>query len=169
MPTMQKLQEVTGYTRDGLNKIFQSVDLDLPLVERGLARQFTRDNFVELMFLTSVLRIVKDYGEAERVAKMWKTMERDNTLDPFWVINPRTGFFDTKGELRYGGFSDPEMSVLSLQTYVSDSEADAGYRGDDNARRAGTYAGASSVIVFDLADMVRRVDELFEKVAEEGA
>lgn len=161
MSTMQKLQELTGYTRDGLNKIFQSVPFDLPPVDRGRTRQFTREHFVELMFFTSVLRIVQDYAQAKRVARKWKAMELEGTLDPFWVVNPRMGFFDVKGELLYGAFSDADMSVRSLQSYVSDSESDAGYSGDGNARRAGTYAGASSLIIFDLADMVRRVDALF--------
>ena len=162
MATMQKLQELTGYTRDGLNKIFQGrARFNLPPVEPGQARRFTRDHFVELAFFTAVLRIVHDYDDASMVARRWMVLRRAGKMPPFWAVNPRYGFFDRRGMLLDRGFSSPDMSVHSLQTYVNEDDEEAGYPDDSKPRRRLGFSSASSIVIFDLADLVRRADELF--------
>jgi hypothetical protein len=150
-PTLQEIAAVAGCDYDFINNRIRRGDLTTKLkpVEPPTAREFTRQNALEIAFLSALVDIGYKPLDAKRRTKEWLRLEKDDELHPYWAENRKRGC----GEF----FSNPELGFVDLSTMLSDGIG-GGWGKDE-----GEHLNATHIAVIHVAEIVRRVDTLFPR------
>lgn len=157
---MKALETITGYTRDGLVKLMARVEFssDFPTGRQGQRTLYSRENAVELGFVCALLRSGANTADARAIAADWLQREIVGKRPNFWAFNPKDGFSDVNG-VRGIPFTDDTMRVRDLHVALSD-DSPSGWVGDPVP--TGTQRDAAVIVIIDMTEIIRRVDELGE-------
>ncbi|RME99589.1 MAG: hypothetical protein D6773_12680 [Alphaproteobacteria bacterium] len=111
--TMQKMIEVSGLSRDAINKIVaRHLVTKIPEGKHGLTRVFTRDNAFEILCFAA-LEGTKG-SEAAQVVRHWRLMRAESKLPNFWLFGAREPLVRGNGKPNGVGFNNPNMAVQAL-------------------------------------------------------
>lgn len=143
---MKTVLQVSGSTRDAVNKLMERVGLSTPVPEAapGVAREFSRANVLEISFRVALMRGGVSAAEAAALAAEWVAKESAGKLAAYWAANPR----DVFGHGLRGctlDFSAGETTAADLAALLPDSPMDQS-------------EPAATLVVINRAEIVRRVD-----------
>lgn len=149
--TMDKLQDLTGYARVSLNKVFSRVDLvhELEPGTRGRARVFSEESAFEIACLCHLLRVGIDGPFATTTVREFLKWRADGKLPPFWTYNPMR-------PLSFGFPHNGQWKIESMAEQFADN-IKGGWGGDPEPERE--HQPASSLVVINLHEIDRRVRE----------
>lgn len=158
-PTRQEIADVAGCDSDFVSNIVNRglLNSKLPKTSAGVARDFTRVNALEISFITALVAIGRAPIVAGEIVSDWVKREKKGDLPPWWVENPKTGNGTFLAEA-------PEKMTVA-QFFRDDTFADdigSGELLNENSDlHAKGHKSASCISFIHVADIVRRVDELF--------
>lgn len=171
--SMKELLEITGHTRVGLTQLIsrKHVRTDYAKPAPGLPRYFSRENALELAFMSAVLPICTDADIAARAAAELMQYERQGHLAENYALNARIGPFDEAKMLSAVPFNDNQMPVEALRTVLLDREPEGGL-GHAEEPSADDFAASdqhydqwtpSSILIISAGTIVRRIDHYLQK------
>lgn len=139
------LLRIAGTTRDVLNKIRPVMQTAVPSTTPGVAREWTRENVLEVAFIIALSRLGLSYEDTKRLVYFWVVEASEGRLAAWWFANPSNVFgHGLGGSTLLSGKG--EMTVVELAFMLSDSPVDQS-------------KPAASLLVVNRGEIVRRVDE----------
>lgn len=157
-PTLQDVLAVARCTRDDFQnwarrKIFST---KFPKTTAGVARHLTRENALELAFISALVQSGIEPSRASDTVKRWLDAERNDGLTRFWAFNTREKKIALKnlGAMGCSFQSIREANFESLARRLPDP---APIDGTIDRKRD----EATAIIIINRGKIVRSVDELF--------
>jgi DNA-binding transcriptional ArsR family regulator len=165
LATLTQVLGIANWSRDDFNNWKRRADFwtDMPPTTPGVAQELSRENALEVAFLAAVAEVGADpyYGTRLEVLR-WLREEKSGKLTPAWAANPQAARAKAlKGGQPIGqGFRNfAEANVGKLALNLRDEPTQIPRQG-----KAGHETKPATVLVLiDRAEIVRRIDTLFEK------
>jgi hypothetical protein len=162
--TLSDLTDGLGCSYDFVNNLIRR-DVLTTKVQRskpGKARTFSRQNALEIGFLSILSGVGFGPTEASQQAQFWLEAEAAGTLREWSIRNPNVpGTWDPRPTM-FGDFES--LTLETLANIFSDSKEPYLLYGQDAKK------SASALIIVRPGEIVRRVDELFgQETADDKA
>ncbi|PNG24491.1 hypothetical protein [Methylocella silvestris] len=161
-PILEDVAAAAGCDYDFVNNLIRRNHLttELPAARPGVARNFTRENALEIAFLRALVDIGHLPSVASAIAEQWIRAESAGTLPPWYIENRATGESAT-----------PSTSIAikgAIETFalLLPDEAGVGELISEKAELtefeiAPDTKPATRLAVIWLVEIVRRVDVLY--------
>lgn len=130
---MSDVSNISGATRDTINKWIERgvLETEIPTTSAGVAREFTRENAVEIAFLAALVNGGIDPTSAKGFVATWMAQELEGDLKRYFYFNPRhlaesrTAFFSFDSDEAWAQPGGRLSDQLEGRLVSDDSEASA--------------------------------------------
>jgi hypothetical protein len=159
--TLTQALDVAYWTRDDFNNWKRRVGFStrMPETSPGVTQMLSRDNVLEIALLAAASEFRVEPAYAKYRVEHWLREEKRGTLPAAFAVNPQSLEAYAAYGLPVRSFAKAEVGKLALK--LPDIQPKHEQRFKKREPRPATV-----LMLIDLAEIVRRVDALFEK--EEG-
>jgi hypothetical protein len=132
-----------------------------PPSRQGVQREYTRENAVEVGFMTALTRVGYDPSEAAPIIAKWMKGLKSGGMPWLFCLNTHTGDYLEYGDAHW------DMSIRNLLAPLPDDGGTGAFVADDDEppshdEPADTQPAVALKLVFP-AEIVARVDKAMEK------
>ena len=166
-PTLSEVLPIAKCSRDDFQnwRRRDGFSTELPPTKAGVAQELTRENALELSFVSVLTSAGYEPAEAKREAARWVKEEAQGTLAQAWATNPLSA---RRLPGRIAGVRKAadrrSLSADAINSLWIDlpDQIESGWVGEADKNEA---QRATALVLIDRAEIVRRVDQLFADAA----